>query len=266
MGKKRKYIKEKLIYCGEKYLEIDIFKTYEKPKRGRAKKFKETEPKMKRLNDKRAKRYFIQLVNTNFTDNDIHITCTYNDENIPSSVEEAERIAKNFLRRVNYKRNKKGIEKLKYILVTEYKPVSEKYKGVRVHHHIIMNKGLTREELEELWRLPKRKGEKEGKKIGFINADRLQTNEYGLENIARYLTKEPAGKKRWIPSRNLKKPVILERDSRLTNYKLQKLIKENDREYWEKRYKNYILTEFKPIFNEITSFWSLYIKMRRIDT
>lgn len=262
--KMKSYIKEKIIYCGDRFLEIDFINAYDKKKRGRAKKEYVTSPKNKRLNDKRARRYFIQLVNTNFDDNDLHIVLTYSNDNMPNSIEEAERIVKNYIRRISNKRKKKGLEKIKYIIVTEFKEVGKGISKIRLHHHIIMNKGLSRDEVEQLWRLPKRKGEKEGRKIGRANADRLQADEYGLEAIARYLSKDPAGKKRWIPSRNLDKPVMKEKDSRFTERVLENLAKcPDEKDFWEKRYPGYFFTECRPEWNEVIGKWSIYVKMRR---
>lgn len=260
----KNYIKEKVIYCGERFLEIDFINTYGKKKRGRAKKTYISSPKIKKLNDKRARRYFIQLINTNFDDDDLHVTCTYDNESMPHNIEEAERVVKNFIRRISHRRKKKGLEKIKYIIVTEFKEVGKGIQKIRLHHHIIMNKGLSRDEVEELWRLPKRKGEKEGKKIGRVNADRLQTDEFGLEAIARYLAKDPAGKKRWIPSRNLDKPVMKEKDSRLSERAIERIARcPDDKYFWEKRYPGYFFTECRPEWNEVIGKWSIYVKMRR---
>lgn len=80
----RSFIREKKIYCGKQYREVDIF-TYTDAqcravKRGtRSKKIKESEPKQKNLNDKNARRYFIQTANLNFGDDPdaLHVTATY---------------------------------------------------------------------------------------------------------------------------------------------------------------------------------------------
>lgn len=262
----KSYMKEKQIYCGN-YLEVDIIPTGRKMKqrRGRKKRRYLSAPKQRNLNDKNARRYFIQLVNTNFTNNDMHITCTYDRNSLPPSIEEAERIVGNFLRRLSYRMKKIGLS-LKYILVTEFGASKATNKVIRVHHHIIINQGLSRDEVEALWCHRKKKGEKQGKRIGFVNADRLQTNEYGLEALARYLTKQPNGKKRWSSSTNLDKPYYTESTNRYSKRKTEELAKcPDDREFWEKKYKGYVFTECKPVFNEVIGKWSLYIKMRRYE-
>ena len=118
------FIREKKTDCAN-YREVDIIprtEAAEQAARGkRGKKRKSNAPKQKDLNDKNAKRYLVQLGNGNFHIGDLHTSCTYDAENLPETVEEAEKIVTNYLRRIAYRRNKLGLEPLKYILVTEYK-------------------------------------------------------------------------------------------------------------------------------------------------
>ena len=195
------FYREKKTDCGA-YREADIIPRTDNAERAvkgkRGKKRKATEPKQKDLNDKNAKRYLVQLGNGNFGIGDLHVSCTYNAKNLPESVEEAERIVSNYLRRIAYRRNKLGLPPLKYILVTEYKFAKDGEQIKRIHHHIIMNGGLSRDDVEMMWtkeRINWRKVEKDPQykvsPLGYANADRLQPNEYGCEAIARYMTKEP---------------------------------------------------------------------------
>lgn len=263
---RKNFIREKKIYCGD-YLEVDIIpKTIDKrtQKGKRSKKKKVSAPKQKRLNDKNARRYFIQLVNTNFNENDLHISATYSDDELPDSIEAAEREVKNYIRRIDYRRKKEGLPPTKYILVTEGKTEKDGDKLIRIHHHIYISGGLSRDVIESLWRRRRRKGEKEGKKIGFVNADRLQPNEYGLEALSRYLMKNPQGKKRWSCSQNLERPWMRPNDHKYSKREVERIVKTccYDREFWEKRYPGYWLTESKPVFNDLTG-WSIYLKFRR---
>ena len=83
MAKKRKnFIREKRIYCGEEYLEVDIVAVTNMPEAGKGKKGKSSQAQ-KNLNDKRSKRRFVQIANTNFGTNDFHISATYNNEHLP---------------------------------------------------------------------------------------------------------------------------------------------------------------------------------------
>ena len=153
---KNTFIREKAIHCGKDFLMPEIFPytgRQQQAVRGRRKKkIKVTEPAQKNLNDRRAKRYFVQLALANFgkaRDKDVVIHLTYAPEFLPGTEKEAHKIAVTYLRRVAYLRKKKGLPPLKYILVTQ---VGRKRNGThRIHHHILMNGGLDRDELESLW-------------------------------------------------------------------------------------------------------------------
>ena len=110
------FIREKKTDCAN-YREVDIIprtEAAEQATRGkRGKKRKVNAQKQKDLNDKNAKRYLVQLGNGNFSIGDLHTSCTYSEENLPGTVEEAEKIVTNYLRRIAYRRNKLGLEPLK---------------------------------------------------------------------------------------------------------------------------------------------------------
>jgi len=268
------FTREKKIYCGEKYLEVDIFpytKSQEEiSRRGkRSKRKKESEPKQKNLNDKNARRYLTQLANTNFDEEDLHITATYKDKFLPETIEDAEREISNYLRRISYKRKKEGLALLKYILVTEYTTEKDREKPVRIHHHIFMNGGLDRDIIEDLWARRKQKGQKKGEKIGYINADRLQPDENGVAALCGYLTKNPKGKKRWSSSQNLKKPWSRTNDHKYSRRDIERISKDlPDRTYWERKYPGWTLINndyaLKTEYNDIVG-WSIYLKMRRLE-
>lgn len=261
----RSFIREKKIECND-YVEVDIIpRTREQEmtvKGKRPKKTKVSEPKQKNLNDKNARRYLIQVGNGNFGEGDFHVTATYSAKNLPATVKEAEREIINYLRRVEYMRKKKGLSPLKYILVTEYRmSKSEEEKPIRIHHHIIMNGGLERDLVEDIWSRRKKKGEKKGERIGYINADRLQPNENGIEALCKYITKDPQGKKRWSSSRNLERPYSRNNDHKYSKKKIERLAKDPEhRAFFEKEYDQYEITSIEPIYNEETG-WSFYLKM-----
>ena len=73
------------------------------------------------------------------------------------------------------------MDDLKYIYVIEFEN-GEGRKKTRVHHHVIMS-GMNRDAAERLWT------------NGWANTRRLQPDEYGLEAPARYIVKDPKGKK-----------------------------------------------------------------------
>ena len=276
--------REKVIHCGKygvksKYIEVDLYHVSGKPikKRGRSKKHNISSPTQAELNAKNAARYLNQLCKTNFTSKDYHISLTYDE--LPSTVEEAEANFKNYIRRVNHRRKMKGLKNAKYICVTETS------KNGRVHHHVIMENGLPREETEMLWsrarinwlkydRMSQTEKEEYAEKvklIGFANTQRLQFNNKGIEELTAYLSKDPQGRRRWKQSRNLIKPwYMTPKDGRYSKRKIEKMALlpqdcEKVRQFWERKYKGYILDEARPEFNPVTGQWSIYLKMHLKD-
>ena len=273
------FYREKKIDCGS-YREADIIPRTDsaekavKGRRGKSKKV--SEPKQKDLNEKNSKRYLVQLGNGNFGAGDLHVTFTYSEKYLPRTEAEAERRIGNYLSRIAYRRKKLGLPPLKYILVTEYGYAKDDpdHTGspVRIHHHVIMNAGLDRDEVEMMWtaeRINWRKYDADHsygdtvERIGYVNADRIQTNENGIEALCKYVMKNPRGKKRWSSSRNLIRPV--ERppaDGKYSKKKVEALAKSNDRglDFFQKRFPGYTIAEIRPEYYEETG-WHIYLKM-----
>ena len=270
----RSYIREKTIYCGKLYREVDIY-TYtdtqnQVARRGRrSKKEKVSQPKQKNLNEKNSRRYFIRTANMNFASDPgaLHVSATYSDAYLPATVEEAEREARNFLRRLQYERKKRGLPPLKYMLVTASTTDRITGEPVRIHHHILVNGGLDRDTVEDLWRRRKRRGQRQGDKIGYCNADRLQTAENGIAALCSYLARQAGGKKRWSSSHNLERPASRTVDMKYTHRQVEKWVRERPgREFWERRFPGWTLTGtdygVSYEYNDFTG-WAIYIKLRK---
>lgn len=273
------FYREKKTDCGD-YREVDVIPRTDNAERAvkgkRGCKKKATEPKQRDLNDKNAKRYLVQLGNGNFGEGDLHVSATYTDDNLPATVEEAEKNVNNYLRRIAYRRKKLGIEPLKYILVTEYgfKKGDEKQEHpIRIHHHIVMNCGLPRDEVEMMWtkkriNWKKYKEDQEKyagtvKKMGWVNADRVQINENGIEALCKYMVKNPQGKKRWSSSRNLKRPIISPpADHKYSKAIVEEVAKSADggKAFFEKQFQAYNISEIKAEYYDETG-WHIYAKM-----
>ena len=143
---------------------------------------------------------------------------------------------------------------------------------VRIHHHVIMNGGLDRDEVEMMWtaeRINWRKYDADHsygdtvERMGYANADRIQTNENGIEALCKYVLKNPKGKKRWSSSRNLVRPVEQPpADHKHTKKKVEALAKSTDqgRDFFQKQFPGYTITEIKPEYYEETG-WHIYLKM-----
>ena len=296
----RTFVREKKIYCGPEYLEVDLYNYTqtedEKARSGqRSKKEVKSTPKQVDWNDINARRRFTWLVNTNFGADDLHVTLTYSNEHLPPTVEDAERELRNYLRRVAYKRNKAGLPPLKYITIPACTFKADGVTPARIHHHIIMNGGLDRDALEDLWRKRRERKHPKGAKIGYANADRLQPGENGLAALCEYLAKQTGGKKRWSSSQgleqpekevndpdtpprentsrfsasaNLDKPWSRTNDHSFSRKEVEKIAKDPpDPSYWERRYPGYTIMRggygFKAVYSDCRG-WALYIKLRRI--
>ena len=257
------YIREKKIECGKKHMEVDIYAISDKQLKKKRSRKKEvlSKPSQRNLNDKNARRYLKQLIKANFDEGDLHVSCTYKIKYQPSTIEEAEKEINKFIRRIQYRRKKNNQDPIKYIIITE-----KGKKNGKLHHHIIMS-DMDRDQLEELWRKPRQKGQKKGEAIGWVNADRLRPDEdTGLSDISQYVSKEPQGKKRWRASQNLIKPMVSVADKKWTRRKLEQcaMIADEDRAFWAKKFPGWKMVTCESVFNEITG-WSIYLELRRLE-
>lgn len=195
--------KTKTITSG-KVTEIEIFPVFKLKSDVPEHKKKKTKKSQWDLNDKNARKKFVRLLCTNFTSKDYW--CTFNYKVPPKTFEEAEKNMRNFIRRLNGKRKKRGLPRMKYIYITEFGS-----KG-RVHHHIIMDGALDRDTVEETWKHGKRN-----------HVRWLEEDDFGLTGLATYLSKDPKGRKRWKASRGLKKPKETENYSRFKKSRVERM-------------------------------------------
>ncbi len=264
---RKRFVREKKIYCGDKYLEVDILPYTENQMRRsgkRSKKEKVTPPPQRNLNDKNARRYITQTANANFGKGDLHVTVTYKPKYLPKTEADAGREKANYIRRINHRRKREGLPPGKYICVTEYG------NNGRIHHHIIMDGGLDRDVVEGLWRRRRKKGELEGERIGYANADRLQPDENGVAALAKYITKNPGGKKRWSCSQNLIRPWSRTNDSKYGIRQVERLANAPPNpEHWEKKYPGYRITNgaygIRAEYYDQTG-WHIYLQLWKTES
>ncbi|CEN31410.1 rolling circle replication-associated protein [Paraclostridium sordellii] len=232
--------------------EVETYPTYlksEMPKEWKIKKNKETQ---RNLNNKNAQKNFIRKINTNFADGDFFITFTYSNENLPKDHKQAKKDIQNFIRRIKRLISKKKLDvELKYIYVTEH---SEGSKGIRCHHHMIMNSVLTMEEIEKAWKLGRRN-----------NIRKLDTDELWLTGLATYLSKDPKGKKRWCSSKNLNEPRITRNHSKFSKKKINNMVRFRDlvKEEMEKANPGYVFIDHEIYLNEHNGKPYIYARMRK---
>ena len=189
-------------------LEVEIYPIFGRESTGRLRAARQnvTTEAMRKLNEERSRRRVVQLADANFTDQDIHLTLTYRQA---PQYEQAKKDVKNFLRTLKRKREQRGMEPLKYIYSIEGDDDGQRE---RIHVHMLISGGIARAELEAIWAK------------GYANADRLQPNEFGLEAVARYITKQQRNRRKWCCSRNMK-DTIKQRpsDTKVSNARVRRL-------------------------------------------
>ncbi|HIV96614.1 MAG TPA: hypothetical protein H9745_03410 [Candidatus Agathobaculum stercoravium] len=155
-----------------------------------------TAEQIARTNCNSAQRKLELLMAANFEMEDLVITPTYRDADLPDSADVTRRRLGKVFKQLRAYRKARGLPELKYIYVLE-----GRHGDHRPHAHIIMNASEDDLELfKSLW----------------IWGDDVQLNyirDRGYDGWAGYLTKERReaslnGKKQWVGSRNLKQPEI----------------------------------------------------------
>ena len=207
-----------------------------------------------RYNRERARRRLALLMDANFGKNDLHVTLTY--RGTPPEYEQARKDVRNYLRAVKRMREKAGLPEMKYIYVIEEEGGDGEKR--RIHVHLMMTGGISREALEEKW----------GR--GYANCDRLQPEEgNGLMELARYFTKLEQEKHRraWSASKNLRQPRTTVSRTRMSNAKVRRLCQEmpgSAAEIMGKLYPAYKLGAVEPYVSDwIPGGVYLRIRLRR---
>lgn len=235
-------------------LECEIYPIWKTSKsKIRKDKLNPTKKAQKNLNDKNTKKNIIRLINANFTREDMWATFTYDNVHLPHDPEDAKKDMQNYIRRLKRYIKRNDLPDLKYIYVTEYEDDEKKGKK-RVHHHVVMN-FRDRDIAEKIW-----------DKGGRTHSRRLQPDDYGLEGLARYITKDPRSSKRYTPSRNLEKPKITIADSKMTKRKAEKIARDiNDSHtVFEKMYQSYSFKDIEVNYSNFVSGAYLYVRMKKI--
>lgn len=247
MYKGKTFNREQVYVCGE-YMDADIYPVFQKPG-ARRKRCKPTSEIQAKLNQRNADKKLTRLVHNNFTENDIALHLTYRNGEEPENEADALRVLGNFIKRLK-RRYKKAGKELKYISCTEYGK-----KTGRVHHHLIINGGYDRDEIEKLW----------GR--GYANSKRLQFEEDGVTGLARYIAKDKHFFKRWNQSRNLDIPDAAQYDGQLNMDDIAEIKEAIDSksayQYFEERYPDFELVEAVYTQNNINRGIYIHFEMRR---
>lgn len=208
-----------------------------------------TPERQQKVNERRSRQYFVQLVEANFGEGDIHLTLTYREA---PKYDRAKKDIRNFLLKVKRLRERRGLEELKYAGTIEE---NEEGRKVRIHAHILMNGGIDREELEAIW------------EKGLTNVFGLQPDERGLEGIARYVTKQQKNQKKWFRSRNLKKPERRTSDTKVSTRRVKRIslsFGAEAKEILEKVYPGYRFVQCTVHYSDVVDGVYIRCEMRKI--
>lgn len=231
-------------HCSGDYMEIDIYPV-RKISKSRKAKYKPSSETQKKLNQKNAARRLTWLIQENFGTNDYYIGLNYPAE-YDVNLAEADKLLKNWLRRIKRKYQKAGFE-FKYITTTEIGD-----KKHRPHHHVICSGELGATILRQEWD-KQFEAYKKKPSTSFSHAKHLQFTRTGLAGIAFYTCKDPSlAYRSYNCSKNLRRPEAENRDGRISGKKLQELRADCfNAEEFEKLYPGYEFVDADP-------YWDLY--------
>lgn len=191
----------------------------------------------KKLNDINSRKQIERLVNVNFGDGDIWATFTYDNRHLPKTEKEMLKNMKNYIRRLQYQRKKRGMPPAKYIYITEFNEENK----LRCHHHLIVDGMQDMDLIENLWKCSRRN-----------NTRRTSEDDKGLTGLGEYLSKDPKGSKRWCSSMNLKKPTIRKNHQDFRMKQIRQMTENRNmiREMVEKKYKGLLYLSESARYNE----------------
>lgn len=138
----------KEITAGDQF-EIEIYPQFrsmdEVPPEGRTIK-KDNNKAQKNLNDKNARKYVERLINENFSDRDIWMTLTYDDEHLPpdGDVDAAIKNVQKYIRRINYQRKKRGLPTSTRTVQRHTRPTSRDIQRNRMQSTVRQRKNSVR--------------------------------------------------------------------------------------------------------------------------
>ncbi len=235
--------RERLVTAGDMVFGI-VSAEYRKAGKRRGK-FRPTSEEMERYNDWRAQNRLTWMIHANFTKHDFAVHLTYADGCYPESEERFEKDCRNYIARLRRIYKKAGVE-FRWIMIRAYSETG------RCHIHLIVSGGVDRDAVEAAWG------------FGRANSDRLQFNECGVVDLARYLYgQRSAGKRRWSGSQNLCEPAERTNVNRYSKRDMEWINDcGNPHKFFADRYPGYWLSEFPQIEkNPYNGSWRLCFVM-----
>lgn len=237
-----------------KMLDVAIYPVWDTKADQRKAKAAVSREAVQKINEKNAKQKVVHLLNENFDEHDIFITLTY--KKTPPGYEQARRDVKNFTSRLRRRYQQLDLPEIRYLYVIETGKYEDAFGNPkRIHIHMALSGDLPRDEVEKLW------------KNGYANTRRMQPNEYGLEGIARYMTKGPEGRRRWAASRNLRQPKTTYPKTPLTRRRVERIASDEEiaAAAIRKLYPDYRLIDVKVKRSAFVTGAYIYARLRRDD-
>ncbi len=247
MYRGRTFNRSRTNLCGD-FMDGEVYPVFQPPGKRRSK-CRPTRAIQQKLNQRNAAKRLVRDIRMNFGEEDIflHLTCRPGEE--PESLEEAQRMVRNFLRRLKRLYKRQGVT-LKYIYCIE-----RGEKNGRFHCHTVLTGGVDRDAIEKAW----------GK--GYANSERLQVEEDGLNALARYMVKGRIVYKTWVGSRNLTHPEPVVRDNAFTMDDVEEMREaiegRNAHRHFEALYPGFELIDAGCTQNEVNRGWYIWFEMRR---
>lgn len=202
----------------KKYDDYQYYDYTVRGSKGTGKKKTDNKKRADKINE--SKMNLRRLINANVNPFSKFVTLTFK-ENL-TDIDEAKKIFKKFVMKLNYRRKKENKENLKYIYVVEFQE-----RGAVHFHCIFFNMGFMKnEELQKVW------GQ------GFTKINRIKDVDNVGAYVVKYMQKDLIddrlnGKDLYGRSRDLKKPIIIKKPSEVVAISdgLQKFLDFNNVSY-----------------------------------
>ena len=208
-----------------------------------------TSEAQKKYNRKKAEYALVRGVNANFGERDLFVAVTFRDDypGMPATKDEARKIVKKYFAAVRAWRRDRGLPELRYAYVIhEEERKSGRFKGRTLYHFHIFMSGMNRDAAEALWP----GGEA-------VRADRFKPWQFGQEAAAKYMGRGAKGARKFVFSKNCKKPVEHEPEIvRRSQQEIREIAEEriDDAAWWQARVpEGYIFCGASAIWNERNS-------------
>lgn len=257
---------------GGEWMAVEIFQHSDNRtaavRRIRKKKSVLSTPAQQNLNDKRSRRYFMQLVLANFREGDFVAHNTYSDKYLPETEEDARKILKKWLDRISYALKKQKKPPLKYAAITTTGDIHG-----RIHHHVFLSCDLSRDELEEMWWAVKGSKNRKREMLGGINVDRMKDwSGDGIFDMVKYVTRQAKGKKKWTQSQNLIRPKEKRPNDTKYSGRTMAQVMEMDMDgeeflqFVQKNYPQYTVVQAEKAEPNLAYYWpgGIYLLLKRI--